>query len=333
MREFARNLTESLAEAAAEEPVKRGYGGHSMIAPLKRVLVQTPAPSLSADDAARFGYPHAPNDDLALREHADFVAILAGAGVEIITQEPAPAGLLDSIFVYDSSFTTDEGVILTRPGKAVRQPEVALAAKAFEELEIPVIGTIDEPGTLEGGDMCWLDPTILAVGEGFRSNSSGIDQLAVIVQPLGVDVYRVPLPYWHGEGECLHLLSLISPVDHQTAVVYLPLLPTSFVQLLRRSNWTLIEVPDEEFESQGCNVLALVPGKVLMLKDNPITRERLEAHDIEVLVYTGDEISHNRAGGPTCLTRPILRDTYAEAMAEEDVEEEESGNDASPNGG
>lgn len=318
MREFARNLTESLTEAAAEEPLRRGYGGHSMIAPLKRVLVQIPAPSFSPDDADRFNYPHPPNDELARSEHAEFVAILAEAGVEIITQEPAVAGQLDSIFVYDSSFTTDEGAILMRPGKEVRRSEVELAARAFADLDIPVIGSIDEPGTLEGGDMCWLDTTILAVGEGFRSNSAGIDQLAVILQPLGVDVYRVPLPYWHGEEECLHLLSLISPVDHQTAVVYLPLLPTAFVQLLRRSNWTLIEVPDEEFASQGCNVLAIEPGKVLMLKDNPVTRERLEAHGIEVLVYTGDEISHNRSGGPTCLTRPILRDTYDEIMADEE---------------
>jgi len=315
MREFARNLSESLTEAAAEEPVRRGYGGHSMVAPLRRVLVQKPAPSLSPDDAARFGYPQAPNDELAVQEHDAFVSLLTDAGIEVIAQAPAPAGELDSIFVYDSSFITDEGAILTRPGKAVRRPEVELAASVYGELGIPVIGTIEEPGTLEGGDMCWLEPSILAVGEGFRSNAAGIDQLAVMLQPFGVDVYRVPLPYWHGEAECLHLLSLISPVDHQTAVVYLPLLAVPFVQLLRRAEWTLIEIPEEEFSTQGSNVLALEPGRVLMLKDNPITRRRLEEHGIEVLVYSGDESSHNRAGGPTCLTRPILRDMFAEEDA------------------
>ncbi|HEU0164749.1 MAG TPA: arginine deiminase family protein [Thermomicrobiales bacterium] len=312
MREFARNLTESLVEAAAEAPSRQGYGGQSMVAPLKRVLVQTPARSLSPDDAAHFGYPHAPNDDLAMSEHSAFVTLLQEQGIEVIQQDAAPDGELDSIFVYDSGYITDDGALLTRPGKVVRRGEPRYAASAFADLGISIIGEIEEPGTLEGGDMCWLDPQVLAVGESYRTNANGIDQLGVIMQAVGVDLYRVPLPHWHGEDECLHLLSLISPVAEQMAVVYLPLLPVPFVQTLRRSGWTLIETPDEEFASQGCNVLALAPRKVLMLKDNPITRTRLDAAGVETIVYTGDEISHNRAGGPTCLTRPILRDMHDE---------------------
>jgi N-dimethylarginine dimethylaminohydrolase len=314
MREFARNLTEQLTESAATQPLRQGFGGHSMIAPLKRVLVQRPAPSAAPDDGVRFNYPHPANDALALAEHEIFTNILSEAGIEVIVRPAAPDGLLDSIFVYDSSYITDEGAILTRPGKAVRRPEVEIARQAYEELGIPIIGEIMEPGTLEGGDLCWLDQNVLAVGEGYRTNAAGIDQLQIILQSLGVDVYRVALPHWHGEDECLHLLSLLSPVDEQVAVVHLPLMATPFVQLLRASGWTLIEIPEEEFSTQGTNVLALAPGKVLMLKDNPVTKSRLEAHGIEVLTYTGDEISHNRAGGPTCLTRPILRDTTAESL-------------------
>lgn len=314
MRDFVRDLTEQLTESAATQPLRQGFGGQSMIAPLKRVLVQHPAASTSPTDAHRFNYPHPPNDALALAEHRAFTDILVNAGIEVIARPAAPEGLLDSIFVYDSSYITDEGAILTRPGKAVRRPEVDIARQAYEELGIPIIGEISEPGTLEGGDMCWLDQNVLAVGEGYRTNAVGIDQLQVILQSLGVDVYRVALPHWHGEDECLHLLSLISPVADQMAVVHLPLMATPFVQLLRASGWTLIEIPEEEFATQGTNVLALEPGKVLMLKDNPITKSRLEDHGIEVLAYTGDEISHNRAGGPTCLTRPILRDTTAERL-------------------
>ncbi|MGB3329897.1 MAG: arginine deiminase family protein [Thermomicrobiales bacterium] len=314
MREFARNLTEQLTESAATQPVRQGFGGHSMIAPLRRVLVQRPAPSVSPTDAERFHYLHAVDDALAITEHETFTTILVDAGIEVIVGQPAPDGMLDSIFVYDSSYITDQGAILTRPGKELRRPEVDLARRAFEALDIPIIGEIEAPGTLEGGDLCWLDQNVLAVGEGYRTNAAGIDQLQIILQPLDVDVYRVALPHWHGEDECLHLLSLISPVDEQVAVVHLPLMATSFVQLLRASGWTLIEIPEEEFSTQGTNVLALEPGKVLMLKDNPITKSRLEAHGIEVLTYTGDEISHNRTGGPTCLTRPILRDTSSERL-------------------
>lgn len=184
-----------------------------------------------------------------------------------------------------------------------------MAREAARALDIPIFGEIQAPGTVEGGDMLWLDQNTLAIGEGYRTNAAGIDQIQVFVRPIGVDIVRVPLPYWHGPSECLHLMSLISPVDEKLAVVYKPLLPVPFVQLLEQEGWSFIEIPDEEFATQGCNVLAVAPGKVLMLKDNPVTIERLQAAGVEVHTYTGDEISHNRAGGPTCLTRPIFRDT------------------------
>ena len=284
------------------------YGGHSMIAPLRRVLVRKPAPPAGGGDAARFNYPNPPDHDAAVREHEAFVRKLQELGVDVV-EAPAPAaGELDAIFVYDPSFTTDGGMLLVRPGKSARAAEVELAREAASSLDIPVIGEVQEPGTVEGGDMLWLDANTLAIGEGYRTNAAGIDQVQIFMRPLGVDVVRVELPYWHGPSECLHLMSLISPVDDKLAVVYKPLLSVPFVQYLEEEGWSFVEVPDEEFATQGCNVLAIEPGKVLMLKDNPVTIERLEAAGVEVHTYTGDEISHNRAGGPTCLTRPILRD-------------------------
>jgi len=285
------------------------YGGHSMVAPLRRVLVRKPAPPAGDSDAARFGYPNPPNHEQAVREHDAFVAKLQELGVDVIEAEAPPAGELDAIFVYDPSFTTDGGILLCWPGKAVRRREVEMAREAARALDIPIFGEIQAPGTVEGGDMLWLDQNTLAIGEGYRTNAAGIDQIQVFVRPIGVDIVRVPLPYWHGPSECLHLMSLISPVDEKLAVVYKPLLPVPFVQLLEQEGWSFIEIPDEEFATQGCNVLAVAPGKVLMLKDNPVTIERLQAAGVEVHTYTGDEISHNRAGGPTCLTRPIFRDT------------------------
>lgn len=284
------------------------FGGHSMIEPLRRVLVRKPAPPASERDQATFGYPHAPNHEVAIAEHQAFVQQLRDLGVEVIEAAAPEDGLLDAIFPYDPSFTTDEGILLCRPGKGSRLPEVELAREAAKALDIPIVGEIQEPGAVEGGDMFWIDENTLAVGEGYRTNSGGIDQLQIFIRPLGVDVIRVPLPYWHGPSECLHLMSLISPVDERVAVVYLPLLPVPFVKLLELEGWSFIEIPDEEFATQGCNVLTIAPGKVLMLKDNPVTIGRLEAAGIEVHTYAGDEISHNRAGGPTCLTRPILRE-------------------------
>lgn len=291
-----------------ETTLSQRYGGHSMVAPLRRVLVRRPSPPAGPDDGARFNYPRPVDHERAVAEHDAFREILEGEGIEVLTFEGEEPGQLDAIFVYDPSFTTDAGVLLCRPGKEVRLAEVALAERAYAELDIPILGRIEAPGTLEGGDMLWLDEHTLAVGEGYRTNAAGIAQLEALLGPLGVPVVRVQLPHWHGPDECLHLLSLISPVAERLAVVHLPLLAAPLVALLTRAGWSFVEIPDEEFATQATNVLALAPGKVLMLKDNPVTIGRLRAAGVKVLTYTGDEISHNRAGGPTCLTRPILRE-------------------------
>lgn len=303
----------SLDQANAEQLRAQGFGGHSMVAPLKRVIVQRPAPPAGDDDWRAFGYT-APVDHAATEAEFDaFCEILASAGVQLVMQEPDDAGRLDSIFVYDASLVTDNGAILTNPGKALRRVEVDYAESLYNNLAVPVIGRITGEATLEGGDVFWLDDNLLAVGIGYRTNHKGADQLSTFVRPQKVEVVRTELPHWHGPDECLHLLSLISPVAERTAVIYSPLVSTPFMQLLQALDWTLIEIPPEEFETQGTNVLALEPGKVLLLEENVGTRERLERAGIEVLTYRGRHLSHNRQGGPTCLTRPLWRDTSARA--------------------
>ena len=285
----------------------RAWGGQSMVAPLKRVLVRKPAPPATEDEFAEFAYPRAVDQVRAEREHDAFCELLEQGGAEVVLAGPDVAGLLDAIFAYDPSLMTDAGAILLRPGKDLRLPEVDLAERSYMELGIPVIGRIEAPGTVEGGDTVWLDEQTLAVGRGYRTNDEGIRQLRTMVAPHGIEVMTVDLPHWRGPGECLHLMSFISPVAEQLAVVYLPLMSVPFVVELQRREFSFIEVPDEEFESHGCNVLALAPKQVLVCKGSPVTRARLEAAGCSVVVYDGDEISHNRAGGPTCLTRPILR--------------------------
>ena len=299
----------SLDQAIAEQERAQGFGGHSMVAPLRRVIVQRPAPPATPDDWRTFGYT-SPVDHAATEAEFDaFCQILNSAGVQLVMQEPDDAGRLDSIFVYDSSMVTDNGAILTNPGKTVRRIEVDYAESLYNNIGVPVIGRITGDATLEGGDVFWLDSNLLAVGIGYRTNQTGADQLATFMRPQDVEVIRTELPHWHGPDECLHLLSLISPVAERTAVIYSPLVSTPFMQLLHALDWTLIEIPPEEFATQGTNVLALAPGKVLLLEENVGTRRLLEQAGIEVLTYRGRHISHNRQGGPTCLTRPLWRDT------------------------
>ena len=283
------------------------FGGQSMTAELRRVLVRQPAPTVGDDEWRSFGYTRPVDQRATEREHAAFRELLDRLGVEVIASEPDPTGHLDAVFAYDPSIMTNKGAVLLRPGKELRRDEPALHARTYTELGIPILGAIEAPGTVEGGDTLWLDERTLAVGRGYRTNRDGIRQLALILSQAGVDVVSYDLPHWRGAGECLHLMSLISPVAADLAVVYPPMMAVAFVEELRERAWRLIEAPEEEFDTMGCNVLAVAPGRCVIANRNPETVKRLEAAGCEVHVYEGDHISHNRQGGPTCLTRPILR--------------------------
>ena len=285
------------------------FGGQTMTAQLRTAIMWTPPAADDPEDWRRFNYAHPMDEALAATEHRALRDLLTAQGVDVIVPETPTPEQHDVIFPYDPSIITDAGAVILRMGKHERREEPALAEQLYRSLGVPVIGRIEDPGTVEGGDTMWLDDATLAVGVGYRTNMAGIRQLERIFADarLGIEIVPVPLPHWNGPDECLHLLSLISPVLGDLAIGYPKLMPVPFVQLLVDRGWRLVEIPDDEFASQGCNVLTIRPGLVVMLEPNPVSRERLAAEGVEVLTYAGEEISHNRAGGPTCLTRPIWR--------------------------
>jgi N-dimethylarginine dimethylaminohydrolase len=246
----------------------------------------------------------------ACREYDAFVDAIAATGAAIDYLPADPQTTLDSIYVRDASLATGRGMILCAMGKAQRHTEPAAQAAAFAAAGISIAGHITGAGRIEGGDVIWLDSRTLVVGRGYRTNDEGIRQLKVLLGP-AVEVIAVPLPHWSGQGDVMHLMSLISPVDADLAVVYSRLLPVPFREWLLDRGMRLVEVPDAEFDSMGTNVLALAPRRCLTLDGNPQTREALERAGADVTSYSGGEISVKGAGGPTCLSRPITR-TLAE---------------------
>jgi len=248
-----------------------------------------------------------PDREKALHEYAAFRSILESHS-DMIYELPAdPSTTIDSIYCRDASIATNQGMILCRMGKVARESEPDALAKAYERFGIPILGAITAPGTVEGGDVAWLNEHTLAVGLTYRTNEAGIRQLTDLLKPLGVRVIVVPLPHYKGPSDVFHLMSIFSPVEKDLAVVYSPLMPVFFRKLLLEGGYRLIEVPDTEFDTMGSNVLSLAPGSCLMVEGNPQTRIALEEAGIRVLTYQGIEISLKGGGGPTCLTRPISR--------------------------
>jgi len=283
------------------------YGSQSMIAPLRKVLVKRPGRAFAGADPARWHYTDLPELEAARREHDAFVQILVEAGAEVFYHDESQSERADAIYVYDPAIVTDRGAIVLRMGKELRRGEEEPMALRLEELGVPVLTMLHGEAMAEGGDLLWVDQHTLAAGLGFRTNAEGVRQLGEALEAVGVGVMPVELPYFGGPDACLHLMSLISVVDERLAVIYRPLLSVPFWQALSARGFRFVEVPPEEFETMGPNVLALAPGRCLMLESNPITRQRLEAAGCEVQIYQGNEISLKAEGGPTCLTRPILR--------------------------
>jgi dimethylargininase len=283
---------------------ERGYGGQTMWGPLRRVLVRPPEADAYAAWQA-FGWRDEPDRERLAEEHEAFRALLADAGAEVVVGgTPVPLSP-DSIYTYDPAIVTDRGAILLRPGKEGRQVEVDAMAADLVEAGVPILTRLEAPATAEGGDTVWLDERTLLIGRGYRTNEAGIEAIRAALPD--VEVIWFDLPYLTGPGDVLHLMSLISPLDRDLALVYLPLMPVRLVQLLEERGVQLVEVPEEEFWSMGPNVLALGPRVALALEGNPVTKERLEAAGVDVRVYSGDQLSRLGDGGPTCLTRPLLR--------------------------
>lgn len=289
---------------AASETVRR-YGAQSLTAPLRTVLVKRPGPAFGAafDDSAH-GFLRPVDLDVACREHDAFVDLLASLGSDVRVLD-AEIGSPDLVYVFDPLLVTDRGAIPLRPGKPNRRAEPAVLEAWTLAAGIPTLGRIEAPGTVEGGDTLWLRPDLFCIGRTLRTTDDGARQLARLV---GGDVRIFDVPYWRGPAELIHLMSLISPVADDLAVVYTPLLPVELWRLLDELGIRRIEVPDEELPTLGCNVLAVRPGVVILAEGNPRTAAALAAAGVEVHTYAANEIGLNGSGGPTCLTRPILRD-------------------------
>ncbi len=252
-------------------------------------------------------YLDCPNYEKAFAEYTDFVAAIQSTGCDIQFFDKDERTGMDSIYCRDASIATDYGMVICNMGKGQRKGEPEAQRKIFEERGIKVLGAIESSGTLEGGDVAWLDEKTLAVGHTYRSNMEGFRQLKMMLEPKGIEVIQVMMPHYKGVNDVFHLMSVFSPVDKDIAVVYSPLVPIYFRSLLIEKGYHLVEVPDEEFDSMGCNVLALAPHDCLMVAGNPKTKAGLQTAGCTVREYAGQHISIMGGGGPTCLTRPVFR--------------------------
>jgi N-dimethylarginine dimethylaminohydrolase len=275
---------------------------------LKHVREAFRGPEAIASEWQALNFTAPPDFGRAMDEYVAFAATLAANGATLDYLPPARDVGLDSLYVRDASVVCDRGVILCEMGKPQRAGEPSAQAEAFRALGVPIVGTVRPPGRLEGGDVVWLNERTLAVGRAYRTNDEGIRQLRALLADTIDELIVVPLPHWRGPSDVFHLMSIISPVDRDLAVVYSPLLPVPFRERLVSLGLAFVEVPDEEFDSMGANVLAIAPRRCVTVAGNPRTRARLEQAGAAVVEYEGREISLKGGGGPTCLTRPISRD-------------------------
>lgn len=293
-------------------PHPEKFNGHSMTGELLRVMVCSPqnAGWNSAEKTAAWrelGFLHASDFALAQAQHETLCRLLGEAGAEVVCLPPAESLTLDAVYAHDASLATDFGVVLMNPGKKSREAEARAHADFYRQLEIPVCGDIRLPGCSEAGDMVWLDSRTLLVGEGYRTNKAGIDQLRALLSTKNVEVRSAPLPYGPGPSACLHLMSLISILDERTILVDLPWLAVETVELLKGHEFRLIEIDYSERDTLACNVLALGQKRLIALEENAKTNQRMRDAGFDVRTFPGSELCINGAGGPTCLTRPLLR--------------------------
>ena len=283
-----------------------------MVDPLRRIIMKSPLCAWKDTYNVKKNwkdlyYIAEPNFDKAVLQYNNLISIIKSFGIDILMLPNNDNTSLDSIYTHDAGIATSSGIIICNMGKKSRKNEPKALKGFLSDNNISVIGEIKYPGIIEGGDIIWINNRTIAVGEGYRTNKEGIRQLKEILGDEIDDLIRVPLPHWLGPESCLHLMSNVSPIDHNLYLIYPKLLPVKFIKYLKSLNIKLINVPDKEYESMACNVLSLAPKKCIMMSGNPITKKLLESNNVEVFTYDGSEISLKGAGGPTCLTRPIYR--------------------------
>jgi N-dimethylarginine dimethylaminohydrolase len=292
----------------------QAFNGHSMVGQLQRVLVCSPRaagwnqPSI-AERWRELGFLHAPDFATAQRQHDELCRRLEAAGAEVFHLPPASDLSLDAVYTHDPSLASDHGLIALHPGKLSRVSEAQRHVEFCRSLGMPTLGQIQPPGKTEAGDMVWLDSATLLIGQGYRTNAAGIAQMRALLQPHGVEVVSAPLPHGTGPSACLHLMSLMSLLDQQIALVDLPWLAVETVELLQSRGYRLIEIEYSERDTLACNVLSLGDKRLLALEENQKTNQKLRQAGFDVRTFPGSELCINGGGGPTCLTRPLLRTT------------------------
>jgi len=283
-----------------------------MVKPLRSVLVNPPGTSgwessARAGEWRALGYLHEPVPERACHEHRLLRAALESAGCEVRSLGDADGLTLDAVYVHDPSFVTDFGAICLRMGKRARHAEPNAQRTFYEANGIPVLAVMEEPGSAEAGDIVWLDSGTLLVGRGYRTNAAGIEWLRTLLSPRGITVISAPLPHAGGPESCLHLMSLMSMLDEHTVLVDASLLAVETMELLRTRGYRFVEIEPSERVTLAANVLSLGSGRLLALEENPLTNARLRDAGFAVAAFPGAEIGINGGGGPTCLTRPLLR--------------------------
>jgi N-dimethylarginine dimethylaminohydrolase len=296
----------------SEKSNGNSFNGHSMSGELLRVMVCPPGNAGWSDLGKvaawrELGFQHVPDFAVAQSQHEVLCRLLAESGAEVVSLPTAESLTLDAVYAHDPSLATDFGVVLMNPGKKNRVPEAQAHGAFCSELDIPVLGAIQLPGTSESGDIVWLDSRTLLIGDGYRTNKAGIAQMRVLLGPKGVEVLAAPLPYGAGPSACLHLMSLMSVLDEQTILVDLPWLAVETVELLKARGFRLLEIEYSERETLACNVLSLGNKRLIAIDKNAVTNQRMRDAGFDVRTFPGSEICINGAGGPTCLTRPLLR--------------------------
>ena len=288
------------------------FNCNNMVDPIKKILLNHPKNAFFNQkkidsEFKELNFFDAPDYNESLNEYEAFIDILKSHNIELYFLDENNTNTIDSIYVHDPFIISNNGAIICNMGKNNRVSETESIKVFLKENDIPILGEISNTGKLEGGDIVWIDRHNIAVGIGYRSNIEGVKQLGEILSGIVKNIIPVPLPHWNGPNGCLHLMSNLSPIDYNLFLVYSRLLPVQFIQYLEENKIELIEVPFNEYETMACNVLAIAPREVIMLEGNPITKKLLEKENVIVHTYKGSEISLKGAGGPTCLTKPLLR--------------------------
>lgn len=288
------------------------YGCQSMVDPMGSVLIKHPRDAFISQahldrDWKQFNYSGPPDYDNTIREFSVFEAILQKYRIQIHYLPFRRDAGMDSIYTHDPVKITGYGAIYFPMGKAARRNESAATRSFLESIGIPTLGCIEGNGKMEGGDIVWLDHETVAVARGYRTNQEGIDQFREMTRSFLKEIIVVPLPHADGPEACLHLMSLISLVDTDLAVVYLKYMPVFFRELLEQRGITLINTPDDEYDRLGSNILTLAPRVCIMLEGNPVTQAQLEKAGATVHLFSGKDLCLKGTGGPTCLTQPVFR--------------------------